>query len=583
MAPVRRFTIRHPLGSQLGDSLRTETNLVQCLINTNRNIHLDKCLSQQTLVDMAITVKELTELPHLRIEVLGGSSGLGHTVTWAHASDLDEPWGWLSGGELLMKNGRTLPRSEDEQVVFIEGLFSARTSALVIGSDPESPPLSERALQRADELNIPILRVPYSMSFIVLSRTVADALLSEETSRATRTEKIYDTIHAAVAGDDPGVFWRRLKTELSCELYIVDAETLDPVLDSTPPPPDGLRNRLREEIAAQGEAVPGSLRFAGQSKSEVVVVEVPYEEPTFLISSYPNKLPLDLVLLQHAATAVAVEVAYASLRADYQRELGTALLSQLLERRLDGQTGTTGLQQHAISSATAFLLAVDGLNPTEERRLHIGLLRRGITHLLLRRDGVFFLLLEARPGNIEHQVLSPKVKLLLDRLGQNHTIGISNALVESSRMPAAAREALWALAGASKDFPIMTYEDASPLPALQSQEEGRALVDRVLGSLIEYDAANGSDLIHSLSVFLETRRSWQKCAEVLNIHRQTVIYRMRRVEQLTKRTLSETSDLSILWLALSTYNILHIDETRSLRYPFSANSAASGSGPSSQP
>jgi purine catabolism regulator len=311
---------------------------------------------------MAITVKELTELPHLRIEVLGGSSGLGHTVTWAHASDLDEPWGWLSGGELLMKNGRTLPRSEDEQVAFIEGLFSARTSALVIGSDPESPPLGERTLQRADELNIPVLRVPYSMSFIVLSRTVADALLSEETSRATRTEKIYDTIHAAVAGDDPGVFWRRLKTELSCELYIVDAETLDPVLDSTPPPPDGLRNRLREEIAAQGEAVPGSLRFAGQSKSEVVVVEVPYEEPTFLISSYPNKLSLDLVLLQHAATAVAVEVAYASLRADYQRELGTALLSQLLERRLDGQTGTTGLQQHAISSATAFLLAVDGLN-----------------------------------------------------------------------------------------------------------------------------------------------------------------------------------------------------------------------------
>jgi purine catabolism regulator len=531
-------------------------------------------------VEMAITVKELAELPHLRIEVLGGSSGLGHTVTWAHSSDLDEPWGWLSGGELLLKNGRTLPRSEDKQVAFIEGLFSARISALVIGSDPESPLLTERALERAEELNIPILRVPYSMSFIVLSRTVADALLSEEVSRATRTEKIYDTIHAAVTEDDPGVFWRRLKTELSCELYIVDAETLDPVLEGTPPPPIGLRNRLREEIAASGEPVPGSLRFAGQSKSEVVVIEVPYEEPTFLISSYLNKPPLDLVLLQHAATAVAVEVAYASLRADYQRELGTTLLSQLLEGRLDRQTATAGLLRHAISSATAYLLAVDGLDPTEERRLHIGLLRRGITHLLLRRDGVFYLLLEARPINIEHQLLSPKVKLLLDRLGQNHTIGISNALVDSSRMPAAAGEALWALAGASKDFPIMSYEDASPLPALQSQEEGRALVDRVLGSLIEYDAANGSDLIYSLSVFLETRRSWQKCAEALNIHRQTVIYRMRRVEQLTERTLSETSDLSILWLALSAYNILHIDETRSLRHPLSAYSAASGSGSS---
>jgi hypothetical protein len=107
----------------------------------------------------------------------------------------------------------------------------------------------------------------------------------------------------------------------------------------------------------------------------------------------------------------------------------------------------------------------------------------------------------------------------------------------------------------------MTYEEASPLPALQSQEEAQALVSRVLGSLIEYDSANGSDLVHSLSVFLETRRSWQRCAEVLNVHRQTVIYRMRRIEQLTERRLSETSDLAILWLALSAYNILRVDET----------------------
>ena len=48
--------------------------------------------------NMAITVRELTELPHLRMEVVAGSFGLDHMVTWAHSSDLNEPWGWLSGG-----------------------------------------------------------------------------------------------------------------------------------------------------------------------------------------------------------------------------------------------------------------------------------------------------------------------------------------------------------------------------------------------------------------------------------------------------------------------------------------------------
>ena len=267
---------------------------------------------------------------------------------------------------------------------------------------------------------------------------------------------------------------------------------------------------------------------------------------------------------------MAVEVAHASLRADHQRQLGTDLLSQLLEGRLDLQTGSTQLHQHTMSPTTAYLLAINGANATEERRLHIGLRRRAIAHLLLRRDRVLFLLLEEKPDDNRDRAHSPTVKLLFDRLGHNSTIGISNPLVDSSRAPAAAREALWALAGASTDSPIMTYEEASPLPALQSQEEAQALVSRVLGSLIEYDSANGSDLVHSLSVFLETRRSWQRCAEVLNVHRQTVIYRMRRIEQLTERRLSETSDLAILWLALSAYNILRVDETGLLHRPLGA-------------
>ena len=128
---------------------------------------------------MALTVRELVGLPQLRIEVVAGESGLDHVVTWAHASDLDEPWVWLSGGEVLMKNGRSMPRHDFDQCAFLEGLSRAQVSALIIGSDPESPPLAPVALTRAGQLGIPVLRVAYSMSFIVLSRTVADAVSDE--------------------------------------------------------------------------------------------------------------------------------------------------------------------------------------------------------------------------------------------------------------------------------------------------------------------------------------------------------------------------------------------------------------------
>jgi PucR family transcriptional regulator, purine catabolism regulatory protein len=48
---------------------------------------------------------------------------------------------------------------------------------------------------------------------------------------------------------------------------------------------------------------------------------------------------------------------------------------------------------------------------------------------------------------------------------------------------------------------------------------------------------------------------YSRTAERLSVHRQTVVYRMDRVEQITGRTLTETGDIAELWLALSAYEL----------------------------
>ena len=60
---------------------------------------------------MTYRVADLVDTPHLRLRVRAGARGLDRPVAWAQTSDLEEPWSWLAGGELLMKNGRTLPES----------------------------------------------------------------------------------------------------------------------------------------------------------------------------------------------------------------------------------------------------------------------------------------------------------------------------------------------------------------------------------------------------------------------------------------------------------------------------------------
>ena len=513
---------------------------------------------------MSITVRDLTLQPHLRLEVLAGAGGLDRTVTWAHASDLPDPWDWLAGGELLMKNGRTLPRSGPGQARLLESLANAGVSALVIGTDPDTPPVSARALTMADALSLPLMRVPYSVSFIAVSRAVADASLQEESARLTRAERIYTAIQSAVVGTSPTAFLARLERELGCRLWVLDAGTGRPVLEGTPEPDEALGAALVAALDRRGGAVPGLLHLpepasphpAGPharpgARQAALAVEVPYEEPTLLVAEPRDGRPADLSLLQHAATATAVEVAHASLRQDYQRQLGASLLAQLLDSQLDALTAERQLAAHNIDPVQARLLAAGGTSADTQRRLHIGLRRQRIDHLLLRRAQVLLVLLSA-PGPD-----ASREDAVAARLGPAAAVGVSNQLGTPLRAADAAREAMWALAAAqARPGGVAYYGEATPLPALRDPAEAQALVDRTLGALLEHDRATGADLVHSLAVFLACRRSWQATARQLNIHRQTVIYRMQRVSQLTGRTLTETADIAELWLALSALELL---------------------------
>jgi purine catabolism regulator len=72
----------------------------------------------------------------------------------------------------------------------------------------------------------------------------------------------------------------------------------------------------------------------------------------------------------------------------------------------------------------------------------------------------------------------------------------------------------------------------------------------VLGRVVAHDEAADVSLEETLRVFLQENRRWKPAADRLRIHRQTLVYRIRKIEQLTGRKLSRTNDVCDLWLAL---------------------------------
>ncbi|MGA5523521.1 helix-turn-helix domain-containing protein [Streptomyces pseudogriseolus] len=90
-----------------------------------------------------------------------------------------------------------------------------------------------------------------------------------------------------------------------------------------------------------------------------------------------------------------------------------------------------------------------------------------------------------------------------------------------------------------------------------SPDLAAALTERLLGPLAALDPAEAEVLLDTLATWLACDGSAQRAGRRLYCHRNTVLNRLRRYEQLTGRSLSCPTDLVETTLALTARNLLH--------------------------
>lgn len=91
----------------------------------------------------------------------------------------------------------------------------------------------------------------------------------------------------------------------------------------------------------------------------------------------------------------------------------------------------------------------------------------------------------------------------------------------------------------------------SVLPLL-ADDAVRAFADGLLRALHDHDATGRGDLVASLRAWLSRHGQWDAAAADLGVHRHTLRYRMRRVEEILGRSLDDPDVRMELWLALKT-------------------------------
>ena len=77
-----------------------------------------------------------------------------------------------------------------------------------------------------------------------------------------------------------------------------------------------------------------------------------------------------------------------------------------------------------------------------------------------------------------------------------------------------------------------------------------------LGALIEYDERRGSELVTTLSRYLEGGRSYEATTAALTVHRSTLKYRLRRIAEISGHDLGDPGVCFNLQLATRAWHTL---------------------------
>ena len=88
------------------------------------------------------------------------------------------------------------------------------------------------------------------------------------------------------------------------------------------------------------------------------------------------------------------------------------------------------------------------------------------------------------------------------------------------------------------------------LMSLSHDPDISAIVKDTLEKLIEYDKKRQTDLIHTFIVYNKYNSNVSQTARALNLHRQSLLHRLRNIEHLTGLSLVDSDDLFLLELSV---------------------------------
>ena len=493
---------------------------------------------------MALRLRELLDTfgDGLILHTPPHEQALDRQINWVAPTELTDPTEFVVGKELILTTGiGLLEGPPDRYETFVEGLADADAAALGFGTGLSHPFVPPQMYIAASRRALPLIEVPYSTPFTEVSRVVAESVITERYELVGQALSIHENLASVLLrGGGLESMIRQLGKLVSGPVGVVDSHgrILASVPDSASWPierilhlRDGISEPDQERLTVAPIEVDGDL---------VGFLCVRADDPTFNLHTIP-----------YATTLIALELARRQAELTGRRELVGQVLEDLLAQRVPDEGVARRLTAFGVDLEKPIAVIAAALDEPDQRirtlpwvpqDLISGGDRSAVTALV--GDELVSIL----PGTAPIREIARATRERLAAIDPRVRVGIGGTHSGANGLRLSyfeAKEALTHGLGVSESQPL----NLSTLLLVNRELPIQDMAQNLLAPLIEHDRDRGSDLMHTLTVFLEAAASADAARE-LHLHRNSLRYRLQQIETLTGHDLGRFTDRVQLWIAV---------------------------------
>lgn len=541
--------------------------------------------------ESSVTLSDVLKLTlPLNTIVLGGSAQRERVINWITIlTDWRQVRDQIQLGDLVVvPHAMQAIATDSEFKESMQVMGTAAVSAILVFSD-----LSDSVVSVAKSLDLPLVQVPTDTSIREIHRSISSLLIDRQAQVTERGMQLYRQL-SEMSREDQGLnAMTDLMSQMTGKIVVVQDKRLDIQAMSIPPDNDIELDKLTTALK-QREHLPVVLRnrkAAAKTRQSHWQQLLPVENVARLLTpivsgdrarGYLSVVGaaddldmLDKLTTEHGAAACALEMAKVKAVSEAKKELRGDFLEgvlagklpkaemERLQSRLDHDTE----QPHAVMA-----IAWDGQDAPAVRHLETAVNwilsshnRPALVHVYGSSNVCVFQSLRSTDDDMstakelerrlrEHLEAEPEFKeaRLISGLA-----GPANTIMEWPDVYHQAVQAM-KLAQRLRLNSLVEYDSLGVYQLLTQLDDipaVHAFGEQVIGPLAEYDKRHRSNLVNTIAAYFEHHGNISQTAESLFIHRNTLLYRLERITDLTGHDLGQSDMRLSLHLALKLWQL----------------------------